>query len=432
MIPTEIQQFMLDDGTIHYGLLMRYWRKHVMQWKSAEILADVYNEVLKEDEPLTARAIQRMEQQNKVPMDKKRRQLLATILNIPPAYFGLTALVSNELSFDEPHTTTLYGGSIDILEYTARLKQLWSYWSPSDIQKILAEIVTKIHALEETVLYGSSRQREQLTFLLCNYLVLYGNMRRDLAYSDAAIAITSLDKALKLAHEAGYYELAAKASYLKGYTQFDRWGIQPNRMTERTDLSLATTSFQVALKFAEESQKRNNLNGPLKSAIVAELGLVQAYNAQSSQEKKTALQMVDRASTMIQSHDFHNDPTFLFVNDEWYHIDKAEAYVALQQSYNAIDELDNVDRKNPQKKRRYVYTNIVEADAYYAKKKIEMAVACAESALDLLEETRSFIFVTRISNMYHELRQDKRYATSPDVARLGGKLLKIQHAYLFE
>lgn len=363
-------------------------------------------------------------------MDQKRRWLLATILNIPPAYFGLTTLQPSMLPASEVHIAHLPDESIDFSQYMDRLQQFWKGWSPSQVQEILVEVLTKIHVLQDAAIYGSSRQRDHIAFLLCHYLLLFGNIRRDQGYADSAILF--LDKAIKLAHEKEYFDLEAKAQYLKGYAQFDKWGIQPDRMTERGQLQFATISFQSALELAKESQKKHGLHGPLKSAIIAELGLVRAYNAQSSQEQKAALSTVDEASSIIQSREFHRDILFLDVDDEWYHIDKAEAYVALQWGREAVNELNNVDRSDPRTRRRYVYTDIVEADAYLAKNQIEMAVACAENALDLLEDMQSFIFVTRLSNMYHTLRQDRKYTSSPDVARLGGKLLKIQHSYLFE
>lgn len=420
---------MLDDGTVDYGSLMRYWCKHVMQWKSAQVLADVYNEVLDENESLTVRAIQRMEQYNKVSMDEKRRRLLATILNIPPVYFGLVNLAPYSLPTIETKVSTLLNEPIDTGEYTARLDDLWMCWSNYCVADVLVDILTRIQSLQEALIYGDSRQGELITLLLCQYLVLYGNIRRDQGYSDSAISF--LDKAIKLANEREYPELGAKARYLKGYAHFDKWGIQEDRLKDRKQLQLAITSFQSALDLVKKSQNKREFNGPLKSAIVAELGLVQAYSAQFTKDKTRALNTIDEASTIIQQNNFHRDKRFMHINDEWYHIDKAEAYVALQWGHEAINQLDNVDRSNPQTRRRYVYTDIVEADAYLTKGQIEMSVASAENALNFLEDIQSFLFVTRVSNIYNTLRQDKKYANSPDVARLGGKLLKVQHSYLF-
>jgi hypothetical protein len=406
---------------------MRYWRKHIMQWKNAQILADIYNEVLGEEESLTIRAIQRMEKHDKVPMDHKRRLLLATILNIPPAYFGLTNLTPYTLPADMVQGVLQPDKVIDIAGYRAQLSEYWIKWTTYNVQDVLTDILTRIYTLQETILYGKQSQRESIIFLLCQYLVLYGNIRRDQGYSD--IAITYLDKAITLANEKGYSELAAKASYFKGYAQFDKWGIQFDRETNRLNLQLAANSFQAAWHFVEVERKA--FNGPLRSAIIAEKGLVEAYQAQSASEKTIALKTIDQASTVLQRKDYQRDKHFVYVNDEWYHIDKAEGYVALGWGQSAIHELDAVDRSNPLTRRRYIYTDIVEADAYLAEDHLDMAIACAENALDLLAGQQLFIFITRIANIYRRLLADEKYMRSPDVARLGGKLLKVQHAALF-
>ncbi|GCE15751.1 hypothetical protein [Tengunoibacter tsumagoiensis] len=429
MASFELDQFLLEDGNINYGQVMRYWRKQVLHWKNAQTLADVYNEVASEDDPVTGRTIQRMEQQNNVPIDPKRRWLLATILNIPPAYLGLSALRPETFSDPEMRMTSLTQEKIDSSAYSDRLLQLWKHWSAYPAREILEELLMKISLLQEQVLYGNQQQRNQFSFLLCHYLVLYGNIRRDQGYSESAISF--LQKALSLAQEKGYAELGAKAAYLKGYAEFDLWGLQSNRSEQRSYLQAARSSFQLALHLVDEAHKKKALNKPLQSAIIAELGLVQAYFAQSATEKTQALQTIDKTATIISSADFQRDPTFLHINDEWYHIDKAEAYVALHCGQDAVHELMNVDRSNPHTRRRYIYTDIVEADAYLLNNQLEMAISCAEQALELIVETPSFIFITRLANMYHSLRATSSYARSPDLARLGGKLLKIQHADLF-
>ncbi|SRR5579883_86760 len=364
-------------------------------------------------------------------MDKLRRQLLNHMLGIVGSTFSLSrsALTPFSLSQGTHPAAPSPMSLMDSEEYRQRLHFFWARWSACDSEQALVEILTRIATLQETLIYGSTGQREQVGLLLCQYLILYGNIRRDQGYSDSAIAY--FDKAVKLALEKHYDGLAAKALYLKGYAQFDIWGIQADRIQERTNLMQASLSFQTALQWAHESQKHAGTNGPLMSAIAAELGLVQAYCAQTAEEKTCALRMIDQAGSMIQSHDFYRDPLFLHVNDEWYHIDKAEAYIALQWEKNAIAELENIDRSNSQKRRRYVYADIVEADAHLTEGQVEMSVACAENALELLTDMESSLFVKRIANIYQALKQDEKCKKCPDVARLGGKLLKIQHPYLF-
>ncbi|WP_201360311.1 hypothetical protein [Dictyobacter formicarum] len=168
----------------------------------------------------------------------------------------------------------------------------------------------------------------------------------------------------------------------------------------------AQTSFQAALSLAKESQNKNGFHGPFLSAVLAESGLVHAYADQTSMEKKQALQTMDDASSCIGRPDFQRDWQFMNVNAEWYHIDKAEAYVAVEWGKEALREIHHVDRSDVQKRRRYVYTDIVEADAYLAQDQVEMCVACAENALSLLEDIQSFVFITRIANIHTALIHD--------------------------
>src|SRR5690242_11203066 len=130
---------------------MRYWRKHVMQWKSAQILADVYNEILSDEEPLTVRAIQRMEQQNKVPIDQKRRRLLATILHLPPAYFGLTSLAPYTLPANDVPTIPIQNGSVDSAEYQAKLQDYWIGWTKYDTQEVLVDLLMRVYTLQDAL-----------------------------------------------------------------------------------------------------------------------------------------------------------------------------------------------------------------------------------------------------------------------------------------
>lgn len=135
----ELQQLVMTDGEINHGMVMRYWRKYVRKWKSAQILADIYNDVVNEDEIVTARTIQRMEQDNKVPMDQKRRRLLATILNIPPAYFGLTALAPYALSPDDIRPDPITSGPLDLRQLRSQLQDLWLRWAYGDVPATLRE-----------------------------------------------------------------------------------------------------------------------------------------------------------------------------------------------------------------------------------------------------------------------------------------------------
>lgn len=91
----DLGQFTLEDGTIDYGKLIRWWRKQVLEWKHAHIVVDLYNEMMTamHENPISDRWWQRMEQQfHSVPVDEKRRFVIQVLLNIPPSFLGLSIL----------------------------------------------------------------------------------------------------------------------------------------------------------------------------------------------------------------------------------------------------------------------------------------------------------------------------------------------------
>ncbi len=156
-----------------------------------------------------------MGKNNAVPPDKMRRWIFTTLLNIPPAYFGLTALktlppFSEERKLPIP-TTNL----VDLEEYQARLNIIWA--SP---YTTFNEIRTKIYSLQDVTLYGAEQQRTQASYLLCQYLVASGNVQRAQGYMTSAIA--DLSNALMLAHEKEYKDLEAKILYLRSYSFSER------------------------------------------------------------------------------------------------------------------------------------------------------------------------------------------------------------------
>lgn len=176
---------------------MRFWRKEVMGWKNARILATTYNEVLEYacdiglmnvPEEITSRWIERMEKNNAVPPDKVRRWMLTTLLNIPPAYLGLTALQSLPLFIEERKLPIPTTTSIDIDEYKKRLHEIWA--APYDV---LDEVRAKIYSLQELSLYGSEQQRSQALYLLCEYLAAAGNVQRAQGYMTSAIADLNME-----------------------------------------------------------------------------------------------------------------------------------------------------------------------------------------------------------------------------------------------
>jgi hypothetical protein len=422
----DLHEFMTGTGEVREGELIRYWRKEVLQWHNTQALVDIYNEVMESGtSPVSVRWWQRMEKENRVPVDKKRRWVISTLLNLPPAYLGLTALSplfprQERRSLVIPTTGT---ATLDLIEYDENLRRFWNLYYSYEDTTAIGNILARIDTLQDAFLYGSNRGREQTGALLCNYLILFGNIRR---YQGCASALNYLNKAVALARGQGYHELSAKALYLRGYTYLDRWILL--RKTNRTDLDHALNDFRAAHHLVDTYKLGES---SLESAICAEWGYALAHTAQDQRDRKSALDTIEKAGRIVNANGYQRDWYFFNVNTDWYLIDKADTLLALNWPKSALSELNNVTRGNARKRRRYLTKDLIEARAYINSGKIEVGVAYAEDSLETAQEVNSCEHLTTIVNIYEELRENRLYRTSPDVARLGVKLLKVRQPALF-
>ncbi|QBD81682.1 hypothetical protein EPA93_39220 [Ktedonosporobacter rubrisoli] len=432
-MPTAMQdltRFLGNDGRIDEGMLVRYYRKEVRGWKNAQIVVDLYNELLEEN--VSIRWMQRMEQQNNVPIDQTRRWVLATLLSIPPAYLGLPALKPIiQLQDTVQIVVSTKAPEVDNTEYGSRLRELWrSNHANARKPDVIPEIVARIYALQEALLYGKEQQRKLVARLLCNYLILCGNVHRYQGY--LSTAITYLNHALTLAREKGFYELYTRTLYLRGFAFFNRWTLWRNK-EDRSDLLYAVRDLKAAQSFVESAHKHGiAISQSLKGAILAEGGRALAYNARDSQERLEAMNKLDQAGRIISASSFSNDDErFLRVDQEWYHIDKAEAYIANGWADSAFQELANVYKGDPLLHQRYLYAYLLEAEAHMVRGRIEIGIAHLENVMQVLNEETKRRHLNRIINTYESLNENEKYQKSPDVARLGVRVLRIVHPELF-
>ena len=144
-VKLDLKDFLLNDGSVDYGKLVRVWRKEVLQWHNTAAIVDLYNEEIEEEDSLPAISVrwwQRMEKENRVPVDKKRRWLIATILNISPLYLGLDLpkpLVEqpDEIKISAPANAV----TLDSIGYANRLNEIWSSPYSSSISEEVRVIV---------------------------------------------------------------------------------------------------------------------------------------------------------------------------------------------------------------------------------------------------------------------------------------------------
>jgi tetratricopeptide (TPR) repeat protein len=418
----DINQF-ISDGKIDYGRMVRHYRKEIMHWTNAAILADLLNEFL-DGEEVSDRWIQRMEKDNKVPIDKKRRWLIATLLNIPPAYLGLKIGKSLFPPYDAIKLLIPAEISpIDVDEYECFLRSIWAVpYQNTDA------VLMRIYQLQHASLFSTSSQKGQIERLLCEYLIGGANMQRAQGFLNSAIRY--LDDAIALSEEKTFFDLEAKAHYLRGYCYYEIYGISSNKQAYQHTMLQAIIDAQIAVDRLEEAKRKKLCISPsFAGAAYQQKGEVLTYNVQDEADRTKSLGIIDQGGRII-TNNTEKDPYFFSITPEWYHIGKAQAYIALGWSNSALNDLRYLTG-DPRQMRRFLTANIAEAQAYAVSGKIETAVAYAEVALEVASEVHAELHLAHIASLYQTLRQDKKGISSTDVARLGVQILKVQHPEVF-
>jgi hypothetical protein len=172
-----------------------------------------------------------------------------------------------------------------------------------------------------------------------------------------------------------------------------------------------------ALGDCEEACKLEaSLSPPLRGAIFLEAGYIQAKAARSEKEKSCALARIDQAGKIIRSAPFLDDPHFLKLNSDRYHLTRGAALIALGWNKDAISELTLVHTL-PEQKRRRAYHDILQAQAYANKGSYAMAASLAEAGLLTVKDIQSRINVERVSHIYVQLSESS-FRNNSEVARL--------------
>lgn len=320
------------------------------------------------------------------------------------------------------------GNALDFQDYEDHIANFWRS-SATKQTPIFSDLLTRVSRLEEAVLYSKEEQRSLAASLLGHYLLLAGNAYRYRGH--IARAIEYLDKAFVLAHERNDEELLAKVHYVRGFTFFNRWTNQDT--DDRTTLIAALQDFNAAEQMVCEAQRAgtNRAFSPsLITAILADGGRAAAYNATTQKDCLAAAHKVERAGKIVCASHFSPDTHFLRIDKGWWHIDKAEAFLAGGWPDLAIEHLESMEKGDLQARQRYLYREIIQAEAYIAKGWGDIGIMYLERTLDALDQTTVRRHLTHIKRIHRNLTQDEQYRKMPAVAHLGGMLFLIQHPEL--
>ena len=403
----------------NYGGFIRVWRKQVLTW-STETIVLLYNEALEamNERPVSVRWWQRMGKNNTVPVDEKRRRIIQTLLGIPVAWLALPALSSSLLCSDPDGSSSLHGHAIDIDEHIQRLSLLWR---STKKKETIPEMVSRIQVLQHGLLYGFPQQKKQVARILCQYLIAAGNAHRYQGYFSTGIEY--LEKAVALAHEKQQRDLYVQAIYLRGFTHFNQW--TTHMKLEDPLLASALQDFQCA----EHLVATHPLNPALVTAIFSDSGRAHSYHVQDAQDRIAALKRIERGEKSVQLIEPSHSEQFLRIDMNWVDIDHAEMLLALGWYKPALEVLEQIAHGDLEARQRYLYTNILEAQANIGKGWTDIGLMYVEDAIQALGETTSRRHFARINDICGQLKAT--YPHSPEVARLEVKLLHIQCPAIF-
>lgn len=396
-IPPALLGLAEQVSTDHPGEIIKRYRKlkkknNGKSWTQLD-LADALE--------ITDKAVRDMENNNAGLDSITRRRILSDMLKIPPALLGLAAL-------DALIPTTTEKMRIpeqpDFQSFSLALPSYWEKHLSSTAKEDIDTLLLKIGLLHDAVLYVKGEDKNTVIELLSRYHILVAFIVDD--HPQFQSAILHLNRAAILAQSLGNKELYAAALYRRGNALF----VQGNTAAAMRDYSLSL---------------ENAVSEQLKGALLLKLGQAQAKAALNQKEFSSALKTLDKGGLIAQRGGFGSDEHFLRLRVDRYHLDKASALIhspiaSLRFPNEALDEL--IYAAGPDVTCRSAYNNILQARAYIEKGWYPVAASLAEDALPMVKSIQSEVNIARINSIHMDLSRSS-YGNSPDVARLGAKLL---------
>jgi tetratricopeptide (TPR) repeat protein len=421
-----------SNGEPDYGAILRYHR-HRAGW-TGERLAYLYSEALDEEEPVSRFWVYRMEDQNKVPVDEKRRWILARLLDIPPALFGLPILaeglpVSWFNMFDP-----LSEEKVDLVEYRATLEDYRHSWFAGENLSYLQTIrdfSRRIHVLEQRSHGERGVRKKEMLRLLCEYYLLMASAANEMQDFQKSIHLCSW--IITLAEMYTFYDIWAYALRQRGHAYASRGELT----AALTDFTAAREDFEAAVADFDAIKKiEAHLSGQRKGTIWIFSSLCYAHVAQDQASLSHALKLIDRGERLMGED--HDDFAFSLQFDEGRILrTRGMALInspikALRAPTKALADFEQAMQFTaPTAKRSLLANALRQAEAYFHAEKYEMAVAYGQQALELVQGTDVLQDLKRLDNLYRRLRHSP-FGQDGDVIEFGMELLRVQKPDLFQ
>jgi transcriptional regulator with XRE-family HTH domain len=355
---------------------------------------------------LTDQAVWDVENRD-IGMDFDRRQFLSDLFGIPPVLFGIITVeeiskmveekraVQPALSIVSTASRTFHKLLIDIDESTALLIDYWTTFISDPVRLSLANVFLSIDALYRELPHV--RDKKPIYELLCRYHDFVANVLRDQQKYEEAIE--HCDKGLRLAKRLNKDEIKALLLYEWGYTLW---------VADRFD--------EAVQKYEEARRYEQRLPNNLKGCLLLDSGCADGEVAQTKEQKREVMALVDRAGTIVRGNLKEEDPYFLKLNLDRYYLAGSTSLLAIGRNRDAINELKLV-KAGPEHPRRQAYNDLLQAQARLNLGEYELGVSLAESGLVVAQAINSEENISRVEKLYRRLKEGP-YKDSSDVARL--------------
>ena len=382
-----------------------------------------------------------MENQNKVPLDKRRRWILARLLDIPPVLFGLDSLPTT-LSGQQENILDLFSAEkIDTGEYRAKLREYFKSLS-GEFYKFIPDIKRRIDRLEGQAHYQGLHKDLQIPRLLCEYRALLAIILHEYQLFD--LAIDSLTKAIFVAEREALYDVWAYTLRQRGVAYLDRGELTAGLI----DFAAAQQDFDKAVAdFAAIKQFQKQLSPRMLGLVHSAAGHAYAHVARDKQEFSSAIDLIDEGTKAIGIDE--GDANIPATLDNSRHLlDRGEIFITspittLRSPSIARKHIEDALALMPEGLTlRQIEANVRLAESYffegqnpptklsYPDEFFTMAVGHAEATLELLQDTHSNQHISRLENLYKRLRESS-YGKHTNVEQFHAALVKVQSAEYF-
>jgi len=414
-----LPEFPLDDeGFPLPGLVIKHFRERMKYKDSHENKEKGWTQTdLAKRLGVSEVTVRLMENQN-VGLDSiTRRRLVASILKIPPILLGLGSLddlaaflQNNQVNSSSVHTsflskslkrTSLENETLSLYKDAASVyKEMHSIGTAQDSIFEIEQWIGRIH---DDILRANGQQKLHLQASLWNFYDLTSKIQSD-DLGDWTKALQSVNAQMELATVLDDNELRAATLYRSGQIRF----AQRKYVLAKSDLDNAVALIQKS-------------HTQLKGAVLASAGLAHALVDKDTAGKLYAQRLFEDAGRVATDRNTEDDGRFTTFNIGKYHLEYADALIALGRPAKALEMLDFAENEiNPNLRRRRAYVNILRAEASISLKKPElyMATTLLTDAFDTSKTVKSDFNVGYISRLYQDL-SNSSYGNSIDVADLG-------------